>query len=147
MPSHSSVSTSSYRVFFGLFSRSFCYYFTIFCWRKTKKKKHTHWLRIIIMSIRSLVTAFLAAPSVFVNAYGKIHRRNDYAAVPPCTYPYTSFNYVGCYINPSDPNVFALAYNPQLNFKTMTVELCTASCKGEWIPRRLARTSLRLTIL
>lgn len=86
------------------------------------------------MSIKSLVAAFLAAPSLFVVAYEDIHhihRRTDYASVPPCTYPYTSFDYVGCYISALNPP--ALAFNPQLNFAAMTVELCTASCKCEWM--------------
>lgn len=79
------------------------------------------------MAIKSLVTAFLAAPSLVVNAYGGIHRRTDYASVPPCSYPYTSFDYVGCYTDAQNPPT--LAFNPHLDSAAMTVQLCTASCK------------------
>lgn len=81
------------------------------------------------MAMKSLVTAFLAAPSLFVNAYGEVHRRTDYASVPPCTYPYTSFDYVGCFTDSQNPPT--LIFNPQLPKTAMTVQLCTASCKGE----------------
>lgn len=92
------------------------------------RKKYTRWLKAIIMAIKSFVAAFLAAPCLFVNAYPGIHRRTDYASVPPCTYPYTSFDYVGCFTDSQNP--FTLSFNPDLDSKSVTVELCTASCKG-----------------
>ena len=80
------------------------------------------------MAFKFLVTAFLAAPPLFVNAYPGIHRRTDYASVPPCTYPYTSFDYIGCFTDAQNPPT--LIFNPRLDRAAVTVELCTASCKG-----------------
>ena len=61
---------------------------------------------------------------------GPLVARNDYPALPPCSYPYTPFTYVGCYVDPSTP-ARALDYSPQLSSSNMTVEECTASCKGQ----------------
>lgn len=80
------------------------------------------------MAIKALVTAFLAVPSLVVNAYGGIHRRTDYASVPPCSYPFTSFDYIGCFTDSQSPPT--LIFNPRLSTAAMTVQLCTASCKG-----------------
>ena len=84
------------------------------------------------MTIRSLFTvSSLAACFLSTNASANIFNRNDanYPGVSPCTYPFTSFDYVGCYIDPSAPDR-ALAYDTQLSTSNMTVELCTASCKA-----------------
>ena len=63
---------------------------------------------------------------------GTLVARNDYPALPPCSYPYTPFTYVGCYVDPSTP-ARALGWSPNLSFNNMTVEECTASCKGQYL--------------
>ena len=92
-------------------------------------------LTLIIMAVISILSATLAA-SVFASAVNgaAIARRYDYPAQPPCSYPYTPFNYVGCYIDPSIPNR-ALDFATHLDFQNMTVEKCTASCKGKFCVR------------
>ncbi len=45
--------------------------------------------------------------------------------LPGCT-PYTPFHYVGCFI---EENPTFLVYNTGLDFGTMTIEICTNTCK------------------
>jgi hypothetical protein len=54
-----------------------------------------------------------------------LQRRWDPPPLPGCV-PYTPFRYVGCFVE-SDPTT--LVYNTQLNFDTMTIEICTNACK------------------
>lgn len=84
--------------------------------------------------IRSLFAATLALSGLSSVAAAALIPRNDYAAQPPCTYPFTPFDYVGCYVDPSTP-YRALTFNPQIPRDNMTVELCVASCKGQSYPR------------
>ena len=79
------------------------------------------------------VLSILSATSVFASAVSgaAIARRNDYPAQPPCSYPFTPFNYGGCYVDPSIPNR-ALDFATNMDFQNMTVEKCTASCKGKF---------------
>ena len=73
----------------------------------------------------TLATSFLTSA---VNG-AAIERRTNYPPQAPCSYPYTPFDYVGCYVDPSIPNR-ALDYATDLDFQSMTVEKCTASCKA-----------------
>jgi hypothetical protein len=88
------------------------------------------------------VTAFAAASVLSLaagvaisspyNVDNALAKRNDYPGVPPCSYPYTPFDYVGCYVDPSLPNR-ALDYGTGLPTNNMTVELCTAECKCKFL--------------
>ena len=86
------------------------------------------------MSSFKSVAAASAALAILVStttAFAVDHshaRRNSIVPAPPCTYPFTNFNYVGCYTDPS--TVRALIFDPGLDFDTMTPSLCIAACKG-----------------
>jgi hypothetical protein len=90
------------------------------------------------------VTAFVAASVLSLAAgaaissprevnHGLTKRWGAYAGAPPCSYPYTPFDYVGCYVDPSLPQR-GLDWGSDLPTNNMTVELCTAECKGEFLP-------------
>ena len=83
------------------------------------------------MAAKSFFTASMGASllTFAVTANANIFARDDYPAQPPCSYPYTSFLYTGCYVDASLPR--PLNYDPHLDITNMTVQLCTASCKGE----------------
>ena len=51
-------------------------------------------------------------------------------AHPPCAYPYTPFEYVGCFEDTRGNR--ALGYSAGLDFGSVTVENCTAACKVEF---------------
>ena len=82
-----------------------------------------------IMAARSLFAASFIAFILSASASLDLVARNDYLAQAPCTYPFTSFNYVGCFADNSTTR--ALLFSPNLPGQNMTVELCTASCKGK----------------
>ena len=71
----------------------------------------------------ALVSSTAASPSLLERA---LERRNDAPPLPPCA-NYTPFQYVGCFVDPTGTK--NLEYNPGLDFDTMTIETCTASCK------------------
>ena len=62
--------------------------------------------------------------------------RDDYASQAPCSYPFTPFDYVGCYVDISIPTR-SLIWSPNLDFGSMTVEKCVAACKGILPPTTL----------
>lgn len=82
------------------------------------------------MAGRSLFTASLAASILSLSSGAAVLKRNDYPPLPPCSYPYTPFDYVGCYVDPSSM-ARALDFSAGGLSQTMTVEFCTATCKCE----------------
>ena len=79
------------------------------------------------MGLKTVVTAF-AATVLLSKVSAVILPRNDYPGLPPCSYPFTSFDYVGCYVDPQYPKR-ALDWSPEGLSQDMTVELCVAFCK------------------
>jgi hypothetical protein len=76
----------------------------------------------------SAALAILVSTTTAAAVDHSLSRRNAIVPAPPCTYPFTNFNYVGCYTDPSSPR--ALIFDPGLDFDTMTPSLCIAACKG-----------------
>jgi hypothetical protein len=70
----------------------------------------------------TLISSAGASPSLPKRA---LERRWDAPPLPPC-YSYKPYQYVGCFVDASPKS---LEYNPGLDFDTMTVETCTATCK------------------
>ncbi|KAH8817411.1 WSC domain-containing protein, partial [Xylogone sp. PMI_703] len=57
-----------------------------------------------------------------------LQRRWDAPPLPPCAQDeYTPYSYVGCFVESSPAT---LQYSPDLDYDTMTVETCTATCKS-----------------
>lgn len=81
------------------------------------------------MAGRSLFTASLAASILSLSSGAAVLKRTDYPPLPPCSYPYTPFNYVGCYVDPSVQR--ALDFSAGGLSQSMTVDFCTATCKCE----------------
>ena len=71
-----------------------------------------------------VVSAFLTSHS-----FASLVARNDGPTSPPCSVPFTPYLYAGCYTDPGTPR--ALVFAPVgLDRQKMTVETCTAVCKG-----------------
>lgn len=85
------------------------------------------------MAGRSLFIASLAASIFSLASAAAVFKRNDYPPLPPCSYPYTPFDYVGCYVDPAG-QARALDFSAGGLKQNMTVELCTATCKCEFLP-------------
>ena len=80
----------------------------------------------------TLVSSTSATPA-FNQGYSKLQRRTDAPPLPPCSQNnYAPFTYVGCFAE-TDP-LTVLPYNPRLEWSTMTVETCTATCKASPLP-------------
>jgi hypothetical protein len=79
-----------------------------------------------VSSRLALVALTLIASSAAIpSPPATIRRRNDAPPLPPCT-SFTPYTYVGCFY---EANPMTLQYNPNLDFDTMTIEICTSTCK------------------
>lgn len=75
---------------------------------------------------RSLITAAVTLSTL---STATVVKRNDGPTAPPCSVSYTPYLYAGCYSDLGSPR--ALVFSPVgLNRQNMTVETCTAVCKG-----------------
>ncbi|OCK83019.1 WSC-domain-containing protein [Lepidopterella palustris CBS 459.81] len=74
-----------------------------------------------------LSTAF-AVTVLLSSVSATVHKRNQ-APLPPCSYPFTSFVYSGCY---QDNDVYnrPLPFTAPIDFNNATIEICAAACKG-----------------
>lgn len=84
----------------------------------------------------AIAAAALVSPTTAIPAFNEgpngLQRRTDAPPLAPCSQNnYVPFNYVGCFV---EPNPQTLQYNPRLEFSTMTVETCTATCKVSTFP-------------
>jgi hypothetical protein len=70
----------------------------------------------------TLISSIAASPFFPARA---LQRRWDASPLPPCTF-FTPCTYVGCFY---EAYPMTLQYNPNLNFSTMTVEICTVTCE------------------
>ena len=83
-----------------------------------------------LQAATSLLPLVVATPAISLKSVS-LQRRTDVPPQPPCSQNnYAAFNYAGCYVEP-DPET--LEYYPNLQFSTMTVETCTATCKVHFL--------------
>ena len=80
------------------------------------------------MAGRSLFAASVAASIFSLASAAAVLRRNDYPPLPPCSYPFTPFDYIGCYTD-TPGQTRALDFSAGVKSENMTVEFCTATCK------------------
>ncbi|KAK0709123.1 WSC domain-containing protein [Lasiosphaeria miniovina] len=73
--------------------------------------------------VRSVVATLAVAAFV-----GRVHVRANEVPLPPCSGSYTPFAYSGCFTDSGSSN--ALTFRSPLDTQSMTVEKCTAECKG-----------------
>lgn len=76
----------------------------------------------------SIVTFFSGASAGVVNSYDLV-KRNSPPILPSCS-NYTAYKYAGFFADQSTPTT-SLIWHTNLNSQNMTVEICTAYCKGK----------------
>lgn len=86
----------------------------------------------MLSTIKSQSASLLVALGLVLSATASpasqpqsLQRRWNPPPLPGCT-PYTPFHYVGCFI---EENPTFLVYNTELDFQTMTIEICLDACK------------------
>ncbi|KAI9891811.1 MAG: hypothetical protein M1814_002376 [Vezdaea aestivalis] len=84
--------------------------------------------RTVAAASAALAVLASTASAAITPGFEGLMRRTGYPAQPPCTYPFTDFDYVGCYVEGSSART--LPFSPQLDFNTMTPQKCVASCKA-----------------
>lgn len=95
-------------------------------------------LAITMLAFRSLVAAVATLSLAgFTQAWN--------VELPPCTSAFTPFVYSGCFQNGAPGSPGALVFRSPLDSANMTVELCTAECKGDLAPKLLPLTRLAAT--